>query len=51
MDNSKNNGKGIYLGVEALILLCLISYHRNKNKNVEAKFNIIAKIMLFVEAF
>jgi len=47
MNNPNNNGKGIYLGVEALILLCLISYHRIKNKNAEAKYNIIAKIMLF----
>ena len=50
MNNSKIIDKGIYFAVEALILFCLISYHRKK-KNAEAKFNIIAKIMLFVEAF
>lgn len=47
MNNPNNNGKGIYLGVEALILLCLILYRRTKSKSAEAKFNIIAKIMLF----
>ena len=47
MNNSKINDKGIYLSVKALILPHLISYRRTKNKGAEAKFNIIAKIMLF----
>ena len=47
MNNPKINDKGICFAVEALILLCLISYRRTKSKSAEAKFNIIAKIMLF----
>jgi|GEM_PF-5428439 len=47
MNNSKITNKGICFIVEALILLCLMLYHRTKSKSAEAKLNIIAKIMLF----